>query len=185
VHAGHTRMRWLAGIVGLLLGCVVLAASLQGGPPSTAGQRAVASRLEPVALLIADLGVGMWLDDRDCRMLMLDLDESSADPQSCAMDGRAFTPAARATFDRVAAAVAGAVPEGRVRIVSVAEDFTDAADGGPVRRSVTFEVAPQLLGAFDSPLDTWEWTWSENPRPGETGNLSDHWRFTERPRNEA
>jgi hypothetical protein len=101
------------------------------------------------------------------------------------MDGGPFTPAARATFDRVAAAVAGAVPGGRVRIISVAEDFTDAAGGGPVRRSVTFEVAPQVLSAFDSPLDAWEWTWSESPRPGETGNVADHWRFTERRRNEG
>ncbi len=182
-------MRWLAKIVGLTLVItlvtVMLAASLREGPPSPVDQQAVANRLEPVSLLIADLGVGIWLDDRDCRTLMLDLDGEHADPQSCAMDGRPFTPGARAAFDRVAGAVAGVVPGGRVRIVSVAKDHTEAADGGPVRRSVTFEVAPQVLGAFDSPVDTWEWTWSEDPRPGETGNLSDHWRFTERRRNDG
>jgi hypothetical protein len=70
-------------------------------------------------------------------------------------------------------------------MVSVAEDHTDAAGGGPVRQSVTFEVAPQVLGAFDSPLDAWEWTWSEDPRPREAGNLSNHWRFTERRRNDG
>jgi len=49
-----------------------------------------------------------------------------------------------------------------------------------------FEAAiRRVLGTFDSPLDTWEWTWSEDPRPGETGNLSDHWRFTERRRNDG
>ena len=184
-------MRWLAGIVGLALALVLvgvlLAASLREGPPSPIDQLTVANRLEPVAQLIGDLGAGIWLDDRDCRMLMLDLDETYADPQagSCAMDRKPFTPGARAAFDRVAGAVAGVVPGGRVRIVSVAEDHTDAADAGPVRRSITFAVAPQVLGTFDSPVDTWEWTWSEDPRPGETGNLSDHWSLAERLRNDG
>ena len=182
-------MRWLVVIVGLVLvlGGMVLAASLREGPPSPIDQQTVATRLEPAALLVADLGVGIWLDDRDCRMLMLDLVETYADPQAreCAMDATPFTPGARAAFDRVAGAVAGVVPGGRIRIVSAAEDHTDAADGGPVRRSITFEVAPQVLGTFDSPVDTWEWTWSEDPRPGETGNLSEHWSFTERRRNEG
>jgi hypothetical protein len=182
-------MRWLAGFVGLVLMLVgvMLAASLREGPPSPVDQQAVANHLEPIALLIADLGVGIWLDDRDCRMLMLDLDETYADPPagSCAMDRRPFTPGARAAFDSVAASVAGVVPGGRVRMVSVAQDHTDAGNGGPVRQSITFEVAPQVLGTFDSPVDAWEWTWSEDPRPGEAGNLSDHWRFEERRRNDG
>lgn len=122
------------------------------------------------------------------RMLMLDLAERYAEPVggTCAIDDRPFTPQARTTFDRLADAVAGVVPRARVRMVSLAEDHSDAADDpGAVRRSVTFEVAPQVLGAFDSPLDTWQWTWSADPRPGEAGNLSDHWSFFERRRNEG
>lgn len=181
-------MRWLAGIAGLVLVGVLMAASVFAAPPSVADQRAVATRLEAVVPLVEELGVGIWLDDRDCRMLMFDLDERYADPPTgpCAMDDNPFTPEARATFDRLAAAVAGTVPGARVRIVSVAEDFTDAADGaGPTRRYVTFEVAPQVLGAFDSPVDTWRWTWSEDPRSGEPGNLSDHWSFHAARRNEG
>jgi hypothetical protein len=60
-----------------------------------------------------------------------------------------------------------------------------ATSVGPARRSITFEVAPRVLGAFDSPLDTWLWTWSEDPKPDESGNLSDHWSFTVRPRQEG
>lgn len=181
MHAGHTRVRWLAGITGLALALVLigvmLAAELREGPPPPVDQQAVATRLEPAARLIAELGVGMWLDNRACRTLMTDLDETYSDPQdgSCANEGRPFTSGVRAAFDRIATDVAGVVPGGRIRIISVAEDHTDAADGGPVRRSIT----------FDSPLDTWEWTWSEDPRPGEIGNLSDHWRFTERRRNDG
>lgn len=181
-------MRWLAGIVALALVGVVMAASLRAVRPSAADQQAAASRLEAAVSLVTETGVGIWLDDRDCRMLLLDLDESYADPAggACAMDNQPFTVEAQATFDRLAAAVAGAVPGARVRIVSVSEDDTDVATGaGLKRRSVTFEVAPQVLGAFDSPLDTWQWTWSEDPRTGEAGNLSDHWSFIERRRNEG
>jgi len=59
---------------------------------------------------------------------------------------------------------------------------------GPIHAMPTpvFEAAiRRVLGTFDSPLDTWEWTWNEDPRPGGTGNLSDHWRFTERRRNDG
>jgi len=181
-------MRWLAGMVALALVGVAIAASLRAAPPPIADQQAIAARLAAAIPLVTEAGVGIWLDDSDCRALLLDLDESYADPAGgqCALGHQPFTPEARATFQRLAAAVAGAVPGGRVRIVSVSEDDSDAAgDAGPVRRSVTFEVAPQVLGALDSPLETWQWRWSATPRPGEPGNLSEHWSFSARMRNEG
>ena len=162
-------MRWLAWIVALALVGVVMTAALRAAPPSAADQQAAAARLETAVTLVTETGIGIWLDDRDCRMLLLDLDQSYADPAggACATDHKPFTPGAQATFDRLAAAVTGAVRGALVRIVSVSEDFTDVATGAaPARRSITFEVAPQVLGAFDSPLETWQWTWSEDPRPG-------------------
>ena len=178
-------MRWLVGMVVLVLVGVLLATSLLTAHPPTADQQAIATRLEAVVPLVEELGIGIWLDDRDCRALMLELDETYADPAACAFGRGAFTPEARAGFDRLAAAVAGIVPGGRVRLVDVALDHSDVADGGAVRRTVTFRVAPQVLGRFDSPLDEWRWSWSEDPRPGELGNLSDHWSFFAIRRNEG
>ena len=180
-------MRWLVGMVVLVLVGVLLATSLLTAPPPTADQQAIAMRLEAVAPHVEELGIGIWIDDPDCRSLMLDLDERFADPPQgpCAFDRRPFTPEARAAFDRVAAAVAGIVPGARVRMVEVAEDHSDVADGGAVRRIITFSVAPQVLGRFDSPLEEWRWSWSEDPRPGERGNLSDHWSFFSIRRNEG
>lgn len=181
-------MRWLLGIVGLVLVGALVAALLRAGPPSAADQQEIVISLEAVIPLVTESGVGMWIDDRDCRMLLLDLDEIYADPAggTCAMGNLPFTPEARAIFDRLSVAVAGAVPGARVRIVSVAEDYTDVVNGaGAVRRIVSFEVAPQVLGAIDSPVDTWHWTWSESPQPGEPGNLSDHWSFGAGPRNDG
>jgi hypothetical protein len=181
-------MRWLLAIGGLVLLGVLLAASLRAGPPSAADQQAIATHLETAVPLVIESGIGMWIDDRECRALSLDLDPGYADPPrgACAMGRQPFTIEARALFDRIAAAVAGAVPGGRVRIVSVAGDYTDVANGaGAVRRSVTFEVSPQVLGSLDSPLDLWQWTWSADPRPGEAGNLSEHWSFLARARNDG
>lgn len=180
-------MRWLVGMVVLVLVGVLLATSLLTAPPPTADQQAIATRLEAVAPLVEELGIGIWINDPDCRSLMLDLDERFADPPHgpCAFDERPFTPEVRAAFDRIAAAVAGVVPGARVRVVQIAEDYSDVADGGTVRRFITFSVAPQVLGRFDSPLDEWRWSWSEDPRPGERGNLSDHWSFFAIRRNEG
>lgn len=180
-------MRWLVGIVALVVAGVLLATSLFTSPPSTADQQAIAARLEAVVPLVEELGIGTWINDPDCRSLLLDLDERFADPPHgpCAFDERPFTPEIRAAFDRIAAAVAGVVPGARIRMVQVAEDYSDVADGGAVRRFITFSVAPQVLGRFDSPLEEWRWSWSEDPRPGERGNLSDHWSFFASRRNDG
>ncbi len=180
-------MRWLVGIVALVVAGVLLATSLFTSPPPTADQQAIAARLEAVVPLVEELGIGIWINDPDCRSLMLDLDERFVDPPHgpCAFDERPFTPEVRAAFDRIAAAAAGIVPGARVRMVQIAEDYSDVADGGAVRRFITFSVAPQVLGRFDSPLEEWRWSWSEDPRPGERGNLSDHWSFFASRRNEG
>lgn len=180
-------MRWLVGMVVLVVAGVLLATSLFTSPPPPTDQQAVAARLEAVVPLVEELGIEIWIDDPDCRSLMLDLDERYFDPPQgpCGFGEQPFTPEVRAVFDRIAAAVAGIVPGARVRMVNVAEDHSDKADGGAVRRFISFSVAPQVLGRFDSPLDEWRWSWSEDPRPGERGNLSDHWSFLVSRRNEG
>ena len=180
-------MRWLVGIVALVAAGLLLATSLFTSPPAIADQQATAARLEAVVPLVEELRIGIWIDDPECRSLMLDLDERFADPPEgpCAFGDRPFTPEVREAYDRIAAAVAGIVPGARVRMVQIAEDYSDLADGGAVRRFITFRVAPRVLGRFDSPLEEWRWSWSEEPRPGELGNLSDHWSFFASRRNDG
>jgi hypothetical protein len=173
-------MRWLVAMVALVLAGVLLATSLLTALPLTGDQQATAMRLEAVVPLVEELGIEIWVDDPDCRSLVLDLDERFADPPHgpCAFDEQPFTPAARTAFDRLAAAVAGIVPGARVRMVSIAEDYSDVPnDEGPPSRSVSFDVAPQVLRGMDSPLTEWTWTWYEDEISPGPDDLSLHWSF--------
>jgi hypothetical protein len=70
--------------------------------------------------------------------------------------------------DPIADAVAGVVPGGRVTSIEV-------GDG-----TVTFRVAPRLLGVMDSPLAEWIWTWHADPVTPGPDDVSGNWTFTTR-----
>lgn len=171
-------MRWLTGIVVVLVVGMGLAAWVQSGPPSDAERLAAARNLESALPALQELGVDSWRDDRGCRALWLDLDEGYAAPaDDTCTGGRPFTPAAQAGFDRLAASLEGAVAGGRVRVVSRSEDWTASATGGPVVTAFSFEVAPQVLWGMDSPFGRWTWTWQDQAMSPGPRDLDRHWSF--------
>ena len=176
-------MRALIPILVLLAG-VGLAVMIRATPPAAAERAAVAARLDAVLPILEDLDVERWFDDPSCRALEHGGGEGFSDPpgKGCG-PAQALTVPAEADWERVAGAVDGVVPGGRVRQVLRSRDDTDPATGaGATGGSITFLVAPRVLFGLDAPVDTWTWVWHEDPQPDSAGTLSPHWTFHAYPR---
>ena len=168
----------------VLLAGVGLAVMIRATPPAAAEQAAVAARLDAVVPILEDLGVERWFGDPACRALEYRGGEGFSDPpgKGCGPT-QGFTAPAAAEWERLASAVDGAVPGGRVRQVLRSEDDADPATGaGATGGSITFLVAPQVLLGLDAPVDTWTWVWHDDPQPQAAGTLSPHWTFHAYPR---
>lgn len=157
-------------IVGIALLGVVGAAVLATGTllwtpaaPGAEVQGAVAGRLETVLPVLEELNVNLWRDRATCRYISLTPGGRFQDPAANCGDADPFDARAQAAWDRVAAAVAGAVEGARIDSVLVV--------GG----TVTFIAIPRTMLGRDALLMRWVWRWNSGPA-GDPG-LPSHWEF--------
>jgi len=172
------RTRWLGlALVGVLAVLALLAATKLWAPPppEPAVRAAVAGRLEAVLPLLDELGVTSWRDEGGgCHYVTFTDGVRHQDPAGSCGDSAPFDERAQTAWERIAAAVAGTVPGGRLRSL----DETDGADPsfGPGRH-VLFLAVPRTLLGQDTFAARWLWTWDEQTAgPGSDG-LPAHWRF--------
>lgn len=172
------RTRWIGlALVGVLAVLALLAATTLWAPPppEPAVRAAVAVRLEAVLPLLDELGVLSWRDDGGgCHYVTFTDGVRHQDPAGSCGDSAPFDERAQAAWERIAAAVAGVVPGGRLRSL----DEMDRADPshGPGRH-VLFLAVPRTLLGQDTFVGRWLWTWDEHAAgPGDDG-LPAHWRF--------
>ena len=160
------RLVVVAAIVILAVGALGGALLWTPEPPTREAQAAVATKLELVLPVLTDLGVNLWRDryTGGCRHVSLTSGERFQDPTTGCGDATAFDSRAQAAWDRMAKAVADAVPGGRIQ--SVLE-----VDG-----TVTFIAVPRSLLGQDALVMRWTWTWSA-ASPTDPG-LPSHWQFS-------
>lgn len=151
-------MRILVVVIALLVGGILLGASVRTSPPPDQVQREVATRLEPVLALMDDLGVLGWNDCNGCQPIEL-------------VPGAATTDGTTTAWSRIATAVDGIVPGARITGIST---IRDAAD--PAGRAVGFTATPRVLWGMDATWDAWAWTWHATP-PLDAKLVAPGWTF--------
>ncbi len=174
----------LARIAALVLGAVLLAATLTGcinaALPSSDEMASVAGRLQGVFPTLEKLQVDTWRDQDWCRMIdypggsfsnLLDGDDGSATCNLFEPPARPFTDQASADFDRIERAFREAGTN-----VWLAWWITYDEQGRVT--AVEFDVAAGLADAWsylysrDGPVDAEAWTQAAAFR-----QVNDHWWF--------